>query len=69
MIFQKIKSLRKSQNEYALRSVLVVQIPTGLLKLVLTSSKNGTSLPDPPAREPGRLHDVRGASPQSLRVK
>ena len=69
MIFRKFKSLRKSQNERALRSMHVVQIPTGLLKLVLTSSKRGTSLPDLSSREPKCLCDTQRVNPQALRMK
>ena len=49
--------------------MLVVQLPTGLLKLALTGSKNRTSLPDPPAREPRHLHDVREVSRQPVHAK
>ena len=40
MIFQEFLEIRKSLNERALRSMLIVQLPTGLWKLALTDSKN-----------------------------
>ena len=66
MIFQEFIPFWKSQNEHTLRSMHVIKIPTGLLKLVLTSFENGTSLPDPLAREPRRLHDAQGVRPYLL---